>query len=282
VLGGNMIIKNATKNFFLFFILFTTGILLGTYPTKSDAKNLIVSHEPDVIMGIFGGMGPEATANFYQLIVKLTPAKKDQDHIPTLIYSFPQIPDRTASIMSGDTSIVPYLKEGLMRLEKAGASFIVIPCNTAHYYYEKMQKSISIPIINMIRETASEVVVKYPDAKKVGLLATTGTISTGLYEKEFEARGIEVITPAKDLEENCVMKAVYSIKAGGNKQQCEDLLYSAGKDLEKNGASVIVLGCTEIPLAFNPERAGVPVISATQVLADRAIEYYKAMINKNK
>ncbi|RJP69728.1 MAG: amino acid racemase [Ignavibacteriales bacterium] len=272
-----MISKNSIRKILLFSLVFAICILSGSYPTKSDAKNLIGSHEPDVILGIFGGMGPEATANFYQLIVKLTPAKKDQDHIPTLIYSFPQIPDRTASIMSGDTSIVSYLTEGLMRLEKAGASFIVIPCNTAHYYYDKMQKSISIPIINMISETAKEVTAKYPDVKKVGLLATTGTISTGLYEKEFKALGIEVITPAKDLLENCVMKAVYSIKAGGNKQQCEDLLYTAGKDLEKNGASVIVLGCTEIPLAFNPERAGVPVVSATQVLADRAIEKYKKM-----
>ncbi|MDP2884171.1 MAG: amino acid racemase [Ignavibacteria bacterium] len=250
----------------------------GRSPAANDAPEFSSTHAPKVILGVFGGMGPEATANFYQLIVELTPATKDQDHIPTLIFSFPQVPDRTTAIKSGDPSIIPYLVEGVTRLEKAGASFIVIPCNTAHYYFDQMQQSVRIPILNMIRETASEVAVKYPDAKKVGLLATSGTIASGLYEKELAARGIAVVTPAADLQENCVMKAVYATKAGGDKLKCEDWLYSAGKDLEKNGAAVVVLGCTEIPLAFNPKRAGVPVVSGTGVLADRAIEFYKDLL----
>jgi len=227
-------------------------------------------------------MGPEATANLYQLIVKLTPATRDQDHIPTLIYSLPQVPDRTAAIKSGDMSIVPYLVEGVTRLERAGASFIVIPCNTAHYFYEPMQKAVKIPIVHMIRETVAEVAAKYPKARKVGLLATSGTIASGLYEKEFAARGIAVVAPDPDLEENLVMRAVYNIKAGGDKQQAEEWLFLAGKSVEKKGAEVVVLGCTEIPLAFNPERSGVPVVNATRVLAERAISTYQELLSKSE
>ena len=237
---------------------------------------------PKVVLGIFGGMGPEATANLYQLIVKLTPATRDQDHIPTLIYSLPQVPDRTAAIKSGDMSIVPYLVEGVTRLERAGASFIVIPCNTAHYFYEPMQKAVKIPIVHMIRETVAEVAAKYPKARKVGLLATSGTIASGLYEKEFAARGIAVVAPDPDLEENLVMRAVYNIKAGGDKQQAEEWLFLAGKSVEKKGAEVVVLGCTEIPLAFNPERSGVPVVNATRVLAERAISTYQELLSKSE
>jgi len=227
-------------------------------------------------------MGPEATANLYQLIVKLTPATRDQDHIPTLIYSLPQVPDRTAAIMSGDMSIVPYLVEGVTRLERAGASFIVIPCNTAHYFYEPMRKAVKIPIVHMIRETVAEVAAKYPKARKVGLLATSGTIASGLYEKEFAARGIAVVVPDPDLEESLVMKATYDIKAGGDKRQAEEWLFLAGKSLEKKGAEVVVLGCTEIPLAFNPERSGVPVVNATRVLAERAISTYQELLAKSE
>lgn len=235
---------------------------------------------PKVILGIFGGMGPEATANLYQLIVKLTPATRDQDHIPTLIYSQPGVPDRTAAIASGDPSVIPFLVEGVTRLEKAGASFIVIPCNTAHYFYEPMAKAVRIPILHMIREAVAEVAARHPGARKVGLLATSGTISTGLYEKEFAARGITVVTPAPELQQSCVMKAVYGIKAGGDRRQCEEWLYLAGKDLESRGAEVVVLGCTEIPLAFNPDRSGVPVVNATRVLAERAIQYYQGLLKQ--
>jgi len=229
---------------------------------------------PARILGIFGGMGPEATANLYQEIVKLTPAQRDQDHVPTLIYSLPQVPDRTTAIKNDDRSIVPYLVEGVTRLEKAGASFIVIPCNTAHYYYDDMQQAVKVPVLHMIRETVQAVASRHPDCKRVGLLATDGTVASGLYEKEFRRRGIEVVYPDAAIQSNCVMKAVYGIKAGGNKTASEDLLFNAGKSVEAKGAQVIVLGCTEIPLAFNPQRAAVPVVNATRVLAEAAIRQF--------
>ena len=230
---------------------------------------------PGQLLGIFGGMGPEATANLFLEIIRLTPAQRDQDHIPTLIYSLPQVPDRTAAIRKHDRTIVPFLVEGVTRLEKAGASFIVIPCNTAHYFYDDMQRAVRIPVLHMIRETVQAVVSSHPEGRRIGLLATSGTIASGLYEKEFRQRGIEVVCPDEAVQNDCVMKAAYAIKAaGGDKRTSEDLLCTAGKNLEARGVQVIVLGCTEMPLAFNPERAAVPVVNATRVLAEAAIREY--------
>jgi aspartate racemase len=247
--------------------LLLAGVERSPAQTGSDVA-------PRRILGIFGGMGPEATANLYYEIVRLTPAKKDQDHIPTLIFSFPQVPDRTAAIRSGDRAIVPYLVEGVRRLEQGGASLIVIPCNTAHYFYDDMQRAVKIPILHMIRATVQAVVDRQPGCKRAGLLATCGTISSGLYEKEFRRHGIEAVYPDASIQDACVMKAVYGIKAGGDKQASENLLFTAGRNLEQKGAQVIVLGCTEIPLAFNAKRATVPVINATRVLAEAAIREY--------
>lgn len=229
---------------------------------------------PKTILGIFGGMGPEATVDLYRQILELTPAEKDQDHIPTLIYSLPQVPERTASIQNKDHSIIPYLIEGVTRLEKAGASFIVIPCNTAHYYYETMQEAVSIPIIHMIRETVNEVVNKYPDAKNIGLLATTGTIESKLYDHELEKKDLQIIIPDTDIQNEKVMHAVSGIKAGKNNMLNEDLLAEAGQYLVNMNADLIILGCTEIPLAFNKKRINVPIVNATRVLAERAVRMY--------
>lgn len=247
-------------------------VFAGTVGRRSAAADAPVA--PRRILGILGGMGPDATANLYQEIVRLTPAQKDQDHIPTLIFSFPQVPDRTAAIRNQDRSIIPYLVEGTTRLEKAGASFIVIPCNTVHYFYDDMQRAVKIPILHLIREAVEAAAKQHPDARRIGLLATNGTIATGLYEREFRGRSLSLVYPDEPIQNDCVMKAVYGIKAGMDRQTSEDLLFTAGKNVEQKGAEVIVLGCTEIPLAFNPKRASVPVINATRVLAEAAIREF--------
>lgn len=229
---------------------------------------------PKTILGIFGGMGPEATADLYRKIVELTPANQDQDHIPTLIYSLPQVPERTQCIRNNDLSIVPYITEGVTRLEKAGASFIAIPCNTVHYYFNYMKNAVNIPIIHMIEETVAEVAVKHPDARKVGLLATAGTLGSGLYENELAKCGYQVIVPDEKIENEKVMPAVFAVKSGHDRRASEKLLAQAGRHLVERGAETIILGCTEIPLAFNVQSVNVPVVDATRVLAGRAIQMY--------
>ena len=239
---------------------------------SSDGQRSV---KPARILGVLGGMGPEATVDFYREIIRLTPASRDQDHIPTLIYSLPQIPDRTASIQSGDRSIIDFLVEGVTRLENAGASFIAIPCNTVHRFFDEMQNAVSIPILHMMEETASYVKTKIPSMKTIGLLATSGTIATRLYEDALEAAEFQVIVPGESVQKNHVMEAIYMIKAGENKASCENLLTEAGNHVIEKGAEAIVLGCTEIPLGFNAERVSVPVINATEVLALAALRMYQ-------
>jgi len=238
--------------------------------------------EVKVILGIFGGMGPEATADLYRQIISLSPASKDQDHIPTLIYSLPQVPERTHCIRNQDGSILPFIIEGVTRLEKAGASFIVIPCNTVHYYFDEMQAAVSVPIIHMIRETVAETGTRYPGAHRIGLLATSGTIESGLYEKELTGRGLQLIVPDDEIQNEKVMKAVFGIKAGRDKKPSEDLLGEAGQHLAGMGAEVIILGCTEIPLAFNPDRSELPVVDATRILSEKSIRMYHEMVQKDE
>jgi aspartate racemase len=261
-------------------LLFTLFIplLITCSPNREKAS----PGDDKTILGIFGGMGPEATADLYHQVVRLTPAEKDQEHIPTLIYSLPQVPDRMASIRNNDLSIVPFLVDGVTRLEDAGASFIAIPCNTVHYFYDYMQEAVSIPVIHMIRETVLEVARNYPDLKKIGLLATTGTLESGLYEDELIKNGYEVIIPNDSIENEFVMKAVFGIKAGSDKKENEDLLTLAGQHVIEKGAQLIILGCTEIPLAFNPDRVEVPVVNATKVLAEKAIQTYYEMKKKDE
>lgn len=227
------------------------------------------------IVGIFGGMGPEATANFYAEIVRLTPAKHDQEHLPVLIYSLPQVPDRSTCIATGSREIVPYLTHAVRKLQSGGASFIAIPCNTVHYYHADMQNAARIPVLNMITETADAVQRDHPKAKTIGLLATNGTVRSKLYENEFTKRGLKVLLLPETLQQCCVMDAVYSIKSGGSKQTQADLLACAADDLIARGADVVVLGCTEIPLAFDVKRSRVPVVNATQALARAAIREHQ-------
>jgi aspartate racemase len=235
---------------------------------------------PDSVVGIFGGMGPEATANFYAEIVRLTPAKKDQEHLPVLIYSLPQVPDRSTCIASGSREIVQYLKHAVRKLQSSGASFIAIPCNTVHYYHTDMQRAVRIPVLNMITETADAVQREHSKAKTIGLLATSGTVRSKLYENEFTRRGLNVLLPRETTQQCCVMDAVYSIKSGGSKKTQADLLAKAANELIGRGAQVLVLGCTEIPLAFDVKRSRVPVVNATQVLARAAIREYQNRVTR--
>lgn len=230
--------------------------------------------KPEVILGIFGGMGPGATADLFLKVVALTPASGDQDHIPTLIYSLPQVPERTRSIREGDLSIIPWLVEGVTRLERAGASFIAIPCNTVHYYFEHMKNAVTIPIIHMIGETVNEVRRKYPATIRVGLLATAGTLESGLYQQELARHGLQPVLPDEAVGNEKVMTAVFGIKAGRDPAAARDLLAEAARHLEGKGADVIILACTEIPLVFDPAGVKAHVIDATRVLAGRAVETY--------
>jgi len=235
--------------------------------TKSSYKTI----------GILGGMGPEATIQLFNYIVKLTPAKHDHEHLPILINNIPQIPDRTQALLYGGENPLPYMVKASQVLEDAGADFIVVVCNTSHAFFAELQKKIRTPLVNMIEETASYIKTNFPHVDKVGLLATTGTIKTRLYQKHLEAKNISGAVPDGTHQEKYVMEAIYGkmgIKAGFVNRHPRQALLKAAKKLVKKGAQAIVMGCTEIPLVLDgyAPRMQAVFVNPTEILARKAIQ----------
>jgi len=224
------------------------------------------------IIGILGGLGPEATAELFLRIIRATPAKRDQDHLPIIIFNNPQIPDRTAAILYGGESPLIELIKTAQRLERAGADFIIMPCNTAHYYYDELKSSVKIPFLNMIELTVKRVLNVYPNVKFVGLMATTGTVKTGLYQKYFENYGVKVIVPS-DEDQHIVMSGIYDGVKAGDLNLGRRLLLDVANKLIANGAELIILGCTEISIVIKNGDLKVPIVDPLQVLAEEAVKF---------
>jgi len=223
------------------------------------------------MIGVLGGMGPAATADFYQKIIRATPAKTDQEHLKVLIFSNPQVPDRTAAIRGEAPDPLPVLVAGAEVLVQGGADFIAIPCVTAHYYYEALQRAVSVPILHLVGETATAVVNEYPGLQRLGLLATTGTLESRLFEPYFEPRGFTILTPDPPVQASAVMEAIYAVKHGEPLERPRRLILEAAEHLRVRGAEAIVAGCTEVPLIFQDGDLPVPVIDPTWILAQAAV-----------
>lgn len=226
-------------------------------------------------IGIIGGMGPMATGDLFDWITKLTRANTDQDHLAVLIHSVPQIPDRTDFILGKGKDPRPQLLETAKQLEEDGAELLAMPCNTAHAFCEDLQSSLrKAQIINMISETKNYLDETFQGRKpKIGLLATTGTIKTNLYQSRFQ--DYEIIIPDNDVQETLVMEAIYGkrgIKSGYTKD-ARLLLRKSIKHLHQKGAEVIIFGCTEISFTLRNERNnGVKFINPIKILAKALIE----------
>ncbi len=224
------------------------------------------------IVGILGGMGPGATIDLYRHITDLTPAQKDQDHIRIVIYSNPKIPDRTEAITGDGQSPLPMLIESAEILERAGAGIIAIPCNAAHPYIGAMQQSVDIPIINMIEETCRTLCRNLPNARIAGLLAATGTVRSAVYEEVLAKAGIQVVVPGES-EQQRVENAIAQVKAGVHDGATQQTFESIGWQLIESGAEGLILGCTEIPLAFDPSAVNRPVLNTTKILARAVLDW---------
>jgi len=234
------------------------------------AESEMLKHKEKVI-GILGGMGPEATADLFLRIIKATPVQRDQDHLRIIIDNNPKIPERTAAILGKGESPLKQLQETLGNLEKAGAEVIAIPCNTAHHYYRELQESTNILIINMISETAAYIHRNFPDIKKIGLLATTGTVKAGIYHKAMTT--VKVITPDEDTQET-VMNAILGeqgIKAGHTQGKPRRDILAVANTLINKGAEAIIAGCTEVSLVLRQNDLPVPLIDPLQILAEAVI-----------
>lgn len=224
-------------------------------------------------IGVLGGMGPEATNQLCAAITTATPAQRDQDHIPVITFNNPAIPDRTGALLHGGPTPLPEMIRTGHSLANAGADFLVIPCNTAHCFYDDLCEALEIPVMHMIAETAKATRDRLPEATKVGLLATSGTVTTGIYEKHFNKYGFETLAPSESEQADLVMEAIYGqegIKAGF-KDGPRNLLVAAAQSLVDRGAQCIIGGCTEIPLVLSEGDLNVPYINPTQILVDVAV-----------
>jgi aspartate racemase len=229
------------------------------------------------IAGIIGGVGPEATAYFMSLIIKYRQqeAKRDQDHIPFLVFNNPQIPDRTEYLLNGNNDPLPELIHTAKLLKRAGATYLTIPCNTAHAFVTELEEAVGLEVLNMISLTAEEIVQNYGENVKVGLLATDGTIQSNIYQDEFKkiAPRAKVLIPNKKNQKK-VMDAIYGekgIKTVSVNSYNVSLLYESAQELLSKGASLIVAGCTEIPLALQYGKQMFTVIDPMEVMARQVI-----------
>lgn len=224
-------------------------------------------------IGILGGMGPEATAYMYSTIIKHTRVKKDQDHIRIFIDSSPETPPRTDAILKQGPSPVPFLLEGIRRLKDAGADFVIVPCVTAHYFMPRVLAQISVPFLSLIDEALNWAKENISGLNKVGLLSSTGTQVSKLFQNKFDQAGIEVIAPEEDNQQQ-VMEAIFGangIKAGFTAGPSKALIVLAAERLIARGAEAILAGCTELPLVLKAEDIAVPLIEPMDILARKSI-----------
>ena len=220
-------------------------------------------------LGVIGGLGPMATAYFMELLTRMSEAETDQEHMEVLIYSKPSIPDRTKYILgeSGESPLPAMVSAG-EKLREAGAELLAIPCITAHYFHADLEKALGIPVINGLAETAAYLA----EEKKTcaGIMATDGSVRSGLLQNALLDRGVRSIVPAEGAQRK-VMAMVYDeIKAG--KPVDIEKFKQVSAELFKEGAQVILLACTELSLIKKEHKLPAGYLDVLEVIARCAVE----------
>ena len=219
-------------------------------------------------LGVIGGLGPMATAYFMQLVIDMTRAEVDQQHIEMLIHSKPQIPDRTTYILdhTKESPLEPMIEVGL-GLKNAGADVIAIPCVTAHYFQNELEKAISLPVIHTIEETAKY--LKEESISRAGIMATDGTVTSKLFQTTLSRYGIETVIPDAANQAK-VMHIIYdNVKAG--RPIDRSAVFEVQSFLKNAGAEVILLGCTELSMIKRDLKMADGLLDVMEVLARTAV-----------
>lgn len=227
--------------------------------------------EGRVEVGVIGGVGPAATVCFLDLVVRRTAAERDQDHVDLVVLQHSAIPDRTAYILGRSTENPgPVMAADARRLAALGVGFVVIPCNTAHHFTDEVAAAVDVPVLSIVDETADEV-ASVPGTARVGVLATSGTLASGVYQRALEARGLEVLVP-DDADQDVVMRIIYDeVKAGRPADVAA--LHAVSDRLRARGADVVLLGCTELSVvaAEHDLLADPRYLDSLDVLARRTV-----------
>lgn len=230
-------------------------------------------------LGVIGGLGPKATAYFYNLVVDSTKADVDQDHLDAIYLNHASMPDRTRAILFKKTDeLKRLLIEDAQLLEGLGVSHIAIPCNTSHTFYDEIQGSVNIPVINMIDEAIIFVKSKFPDIQKIGVLATNGTREMRIYDKYAQSNNVEILYPSS-AGQDLVMKAIYEGVKAGKEVQPSDL-DSVISGLEERGCTAFILACTELSVIFENSKDS-RIIDSLFPLALKSIELSGKKIKEN-
>lgn len=226
------------------------------------------------LVGVLGGMGPLATLDFLHKVLAATPAQRDQDHVPMIVSSIPQVPDRTAAFRGEGESPVPALRACGERLAAAGVGLVVLPCNTAHLWFDVLQSALQLPMLHLADTALAELARRAPGAR-VGLLATDATLASGLYLNRPQARSTHWVLPTAVEMVEWVMPGIAAVKAG-TPALGRELLLQAAQALQRRGADALLLGCTELPLVLDEASLGLPVIDATDALARAVVAWSQA------
>lgn len=232
------------------------------------------------VIGVLGGMGPLATIDFMQKVYDQTSASKDQEHVPLVVYSVPQIPDRLEHLRGAGESPLPAMLDGLSVLKRAGAECVAIPCNTAHCWYDDMVRETALRILHIADAACDSLEAAGPNAAAIGLMATLATVEAGFYQERFWVRGHQSVVSTPSEFETLITPAIYSVKRG-EIERGGRLLEEAARRLLDRGASKLVLGCTEIPIGLEHVDSAVleRSVDATRALALACVRYWRGMTN---
>ncbi len=223
-------------------------------------------------IGILGGMGPLATADLYRKIIEHTRADRDNEHIRVYIDGNAAIPDRTAAILHGGEDPVPEMLSALRHLEACGADCIIMPCNTAHYFLPRLREQTALPILDMQRITAAVCRERFP-GKTAAILATDGTVQSGLYDRALDAEGVRWMHPG-EYEQKTLMYLIYDVVKASRPMEPEKERWDAILDtLRGQGADLFILGCTELPVLAGALPSEGPFLDPTDELAKAAIRF---------
>ena len=228
------------------------------------------------VVGVLGGMGPLATIDFMRKMLGATQAATDQDHVPMVVVSIPQVPDRTEAFRGEGASPLEAMLASARRLQAAGAGLVVIPCNTAHLWYDEIERAVGLPMIHLVDAAIEDTAALAGPDGRIGLLGTDATLASGLYVNRAAPAGlrqpVQWLLPTAGEMLSLVMPAITFVK-GGDLARAQPLLLAAATALRQRGATALVLGCTEIPLALHAGDAPLPFIDATVALARRAVAW---------
>ena len=217
------------------------------------------------LYGILGGMGPLAGAHLFRRITELTKASSDQEHIPIILYSVPQIPDRSDAILGRGKSPLPEILRGLSMLTQSGVHEVALACNTAHYWHEQMSTARHVPIIHIVDAVISRLQQSIGAATKIGILATDGTVRGGFYKERLQKAGFSIEDPTRYELDELIGPAIHAVKAG-EMMLAERLFVTAAMRQLDRGVEKIILGCTEVGIVLHETEAS-PYLDSTESLA---------------